>query len=198
MAVSPADLFNLIRLSVVDPMQAAAGVAGLPLGRLARWQVVALVSVLSVLAMELTERMLPMGGDGVSMVFLLGGPLIAAVSMAVSILGMALALLWVGRIIGGVGRFDTALLLVVWVQVVLFVLQMVQLIALILLPPLALLLGFLGFGLAVWMLVKFVQYLHGFDTWIKAAGVLVFSLIGLAFGLTLILGIAGVAPPAGV
>ena len=198
MAVSPADLFNLIRLSVVDPMQAAAGVAGLPLGRLARWQVVALVSVLSVLAMELTERMLPMGGDGVSMVFLLGGPLIAAVSMAVSILGMALALLWVGRIIGGVGRFDTALLLVVWVQVVLFVLQMLQLIALILLPPLALLFGFLGFGLAVWMLVKFVQYLHGFDTWVKAAGVLVFSLIGLAFGLTLILGIAGVAPPAGV
>ena len=62
MAVFPADLFNLIRLSVVDPMQAAAGVAGLPLGRLARWQVVALVSVLSVLAMELTERMLPMGG----------------------------------------------------------------------------------------------------------------------------------------
>ena len=48
------------------------------------------------------------------------------------------------------------------------------------------------------MLVKFVQYLHGFDTWVKAAGVLVFSLIGLAFGLTLILGIAGVAPPAGV
>ncbi|NCM97616.1 MAG: YIP1 family protein, partial [Rhodobacterales bacterium] len=90
------------------------------------------------------------------------------------------------------GRFDEALILVVWLQFVLLGLQAVQLVAYAVAPLLADLIGLATVALFFWLLTNFVAELHGFKSlglvFVGVLATLVVMVLGLAFGLALFVG----------
>lgn len=133
----------------------------------------------------------------------LGGALMATLFMLPLILyGIAAAshlvlraIHAVGRAFGGRGRFEDALILVVWLHAVGFVLQLAQLAILLILPPLAQLVVLAGIALLFWLLTGFVAELHGFVSRVQVFVMILVTLLALSFALALVLGMLGIAPP---
>lgn len=155
-------LTALARESLSDPRQAARRIMALNLPFPARWSALLLVSVLSSLLMHLGLSLgQAMPGAAETPPFPMG-PFWTVLLFWGSVMLTVGLVHHVGRWRGGRGRFDDALILMVWVQVMLLAVQVVQLVAIVVLPPLALLLGWIGFGLFVWLMANFTAELHGF------------------------------------
>ncbi len=181
------DFKKLARLSITDPEKGAAAMLSLNPPMAARWLLmgfsvtlgVVLAYLLPVLAGRGAELPAPFIAAGVQ-----GGMNIAAVVLATT----------VGRMFGGRGRFEDALLLVGWLQLLMAVVQLVQLVAMVVLPSLAGLVMVAAVALFFWLLSGFVCTLHGFQsrfmvllgtlgTLFVAAFVMSFILILLGFEL---------------
>lgn len=93
-----------------------------------------------------------------------GAPLGIAVMQAVSILILAGVATVGGRAFGGRGRFPEALLLAVWLEFILILLQVAQLVLMLVFPFFSVLFGFVGMVLFLWLLTNFVAELHGFSS----------------------------------
>lgn len=189
MDTSFAALMGLVRETVSDPRAGARRMIMARPPMAARWLALALVAVLSVLLSQLTQWVTP-GAPG-----LLGGPVPWLVLQVVVLLIMVMATYHVGRWMGGQGNFPDALLLVAFVQVILLLVQVAQVAAMLILPPLAGLLTFVGFGLFLWVLTGFVAELHGFRSTLSVLGMIVATGFGVAFLMALVLTMFGVTPP---
>jgi hypothetical protein len=55
-----------------------------------------------------------------------------------------------------------------------------------------------SFALFFWLLSNFIAELHGFTSIPKVLGMILISMIGLTFGITILLSIIGVSMPGGV
>jgi len=181
------DLKTLVRLSVSDPEKGAAAVLATNPPLSARW----ILMAFAVLAGVVLAYALPVfsgrGGELPSpftAAMVQGGMNIAAVILATT----------VGRLFGGRGRFEDALLLIGWLQLLMTGVQFVQLVAMIVLPPLGGLVMVAAVALFFWLLSGFLCTLHGFKsrftvllgtlgTLFVAAFVLSFILILLGFEL---------------
>ncbi|PWK62473.1 Yip1 family protein [Roseicyclus mahoneyensis] len=171
-------LLRMARDTVSNPREGAETVLSLGVPRQAMWLAFALVIVLSMLLGDLLYLLagLPQGGP-------LTGPMgSSAVVMgglqAALLYMMAHAITQIGRLFGGTGRFEEALLLIVWLQFIFLCVQVVQLAALLLIPPVAGLITILALGLFLWLLVNFIATLHGFTS------------LGMVFVMTLLSGFA--------
>jgi hypothetical protein len=91
-------------------------------------------------------------------------PLGVALVQAISILLLGGVATVGGRVFGGTGRFPEALLLAVWLEFILILLQVVQLVVMIVFPFSSVLIGILGMVLFLWLLTNFVAELHGFSS----------------------------------
>ena len=196
MEASLATLLSLARLTLHNPREGAARVLALALPIPARWAALALMAVLSTLLIHLTFAMQPadiLGFFGEA----LTSPLRMAMLQAVFMLVSVVAIYQIGRWRGGRGRFEDALILVVWLQFLLLGLQTAQLLVSLVLPLLADLIGLATLALFFWWLTNFVAELHGFKSLVLVfVGVLVtlvFMVLVLAFVLAIFL-----APQAGV
>ena len=78
---------------------------------------------------------------------------------------------------GGEGRFEDALLLTIWIEVVLLVVQLGQVVLSFVSPQLAGIVGLAAIVLFLWLTVRFTKTLHGFDSAFKVF----LGLIGTAF-----------------
>jgi membrane glycosyltransferase len=181
-------LRDLVRLSFVEPRRAGVALLALDPPMEARWMaVVAAVLVgtlmaylLPLVAGQLAEAPPPLAAVGLQ----LAANLIAAVLMS-----------QVGRAFGGKGRFADALLLVAWLQAMMALVQAVQIVALVVMPPLAGIVLVLAIGLFFWLLVGFVQALHGFaNTFLVLGGVLA-TMLAAAFAISFVLVLLGIQPP---
>lgn len=154
-------LSALARLTLSDPRRAARVLLaeGVPTrARSAGLLLVAVVSALlaSLQAFEGTGPMDPLSA------FMLSSPFRAAV-MQWLFLALSVVLVdRVGRAFGGRGSFADALLVVVWLQLLMLVLQVAQLVVTFVSPVLAGLLGLAGFGVFLWLMTTFIAELHGF------------------------------------
>lgn len=181
------DLKTLVRLSIAEPEKGAAAVLALNPPMAARWMLmgfavtlgVVLAYLLPVLAGRGAELPTPFVAAGVQ-----GGMNIAAVVLVSA----------VGRMFGGRGRFEDALLLVGWLQLLMSFVQLIQLVVMVVLPPMAGLVMVAAVALFFWLLSGFVRTLHGFEsrflvllgtlgTLFAAAFVMSFILILLGFEL---------------
>jgi hypothetical protein len=87
----------------------------------------------------------------------------AAVGMQAGVNILAIFLMThVGRLFGGKGRLEDALLLVAWLQALMVAVQAVQVVVLLVMPGLAGLVTILAVALFFWLLTGFVQAMHGF------------------------------------
>ncbi|KAB7615931.1 YIP1 family protein [Amylibacter sp. SFDW26] len=91
----------------------------------------------------------------------------------------------IGRFFGGHGTFNDALSAIVWLQFILFLLQVVQLITAVISAPLFILAGLISFIILMYLLFNFISEVHGFT-----------SIMSVVFGtMAVIMGLLIVLPP---
>jgi len=150
-------LRDLARLSIADPEKGGREILALNPPLPARWLALAAAVVLGVVV----AYMLPLMAGQTEGVL----PPFAAVGMQAGVNILAIFLMThVGRMFGGQGRLEDALLLVAWLQALMIAVQGVQLVVLLILPPLAGLVTILAVALFFWLLTGFVQAMHGFPS----------------------------------
>lgn len=183
----------LIRLTFADPKTAARQLITMNPPAQARWLGLALVAVLTILVMRLTvllvpaEEMTPVG-------IALRNPVSGFAIQVGSILLVAAAMTGAGRVFGGRGQFQDALLLMVWTEFLLAIIAGVQLVLLMFVPLAGVVLTFLAVGLFAWLIVQFAAALHGFtNLWAVLAGMIATFFL-LAVATALVLAILGIDP----
>ena len=181
-----ADVMELGRMTLTRPQEAARAVLamGFPRGEL--WNLflltIALAGLLGQIAVLLGGAAEGPQPTGIGIAALVGG----------SILLTAGAVHVVGRWFGGEGRFEDSLLLMIWLQLVIVGLQAIQTVALIVAPAFAGLIAIAATVLMTWVLVNFIAVVHGFQSLGKVFLSMILTLFGLAFALSVVLGLLGV------
>ncbi|WP_375690744.1 YIP1 family protein [Pseudooceanicola sp. LIPI14-2-Ac024] len=178
--------------TVVAPRRAAEEWLSIPLGRDVTWTWVALLSVLNGILYSLT---LPTEAEmGVTMPGFMQSPIILALAVAGILLLTAWFFATAGRILGGVGTFDTVLQASLWLQSLRFVFQLIVVLLSAVVPGIAGILALVGGIWSIYILVSFLTVVHRFDGPIKAIGVMLMGVIGVAFAMTFLLTLFGLAP----
>jgi hypothetical protein len=188
-------LMRLVRDTLRDPRGTARGLLAMGLPVPARWIALALIAAISAilahLAFALSAARAPVESPP------LPSPLMTAALQYAVLVGTAVAVHLIGRRFGGRGTLPDSVLVVVWLQFILVVVQVAQLVALVVLPPLADVFSVAGLVLFLWLLTAFVAELHGFDSLGRVFGGILISLFALAFALALVVTLLfGVAPAA--
>jgi len=101
----------------------------------------------------------------------------------------------VGRAFGGTGRYEDALLLVGWLQLLMVGFQAVQVVAMVVLPPFAALIMVLSVAAFFWLLTGFVRALHGFSSRILVLLGVFATVFGVAMVMALALMVLGIPIP---
>lgn len=195
MMLNLADLSALLRDTFTAPRPTVRRLldAGLPFGALAGALV--LVAVISAILSEITIFLTPVHGGSEMIRGMAGGPLAVAVLQLVLLVLIVVGIDRVGRAMGGQGDLTGAVLVVVWMQMVMIVLQLAQMVTLVLVPPLASIIGLLSIAVFFWLLSSFVAELHRFESIGRVVLMLLVGFIGLAIFLTFVLSLLGVSPP---
>ena len=185
------DLSAILRLfgdTIRDPAAVASRIKGLRLPHQAGWIVLAVATISVVLLLHI-ERLLP--GSTAQVVGFGGTPILDTVILGALSVMMVFVFYMMGRSMGGDGSFGATLALMAWFQVFVLVLVVAQVVAAIFLPVLA---GVIAIGsliVQVFVLIHFLNVLHGFDSLLKSAGLMIVSVFGLGFGLAIIVVIIG-------
>lgn len=175
----PADLLPLARLSLTDPERAADALLRLPLPVQARWHLLILAVLAGVVLAYLPPVLTAPPGFAPS-------PFLAAgVQLSLHVATIFLITV-VGQRLGGRGRFEDALFLVGWLQLLMAGFQALQLLILFVMPPLAVLVAMASVAAFLWILTGFVRQLHGF----ASRGAVLLGIIagGFALGFALAMG----------
>lgn len=101
----------------------------------------------------------------------------------------------VGRMFGGIGRFEDAILLVGWLQMLMVGMQAVQVVVMLLLPPLGALVLVLAIAAFFWLFSGFTCALHGFQSRLLVLVGGFGTLFALAFVLSFVMIILGIQLP---
>ncbi len=187
------DLIRLAFASIPGPQDSLGRVLRLGLDRAQAWQALILTVVISTLLGELMSVLLP--AEGAMVGAAIGTPLLAFFVQLCLLIVAIFAIFWLGRAMGGTGSFEGAIITVAWLQFVLGLLQIAQILMLLVAPPIAGWLGILGIGLFFWLITYFTAELHGFTQPGKVFLMVILALIGIAFGLSVILSMIGIAVP---
>ncbi|SEN27816.1 Yip1 domain-containing protein [Loktanella fryxellensis] len=174
--------------SLRDPAGAAAYLRGLALDRGTILSLMALITILSVLILMAGVWLSPAEAamfvaSPFSLTILLGGSLIMLV----------LAVHLGGRLLGGSGRIEQAVLLIVWWQAMALVIQVIQTVLLLILPVLSSLAAIAGLVWLVFALLHLVNVLHAFNSLWKALGTVIIGVFTVSLGLGLLLALIGVS-----
>jgi hypothetical protein len=191
--VTVSNLISLVLLTLREPRSAAQMMLALNWPRAARWQALVLISVLSTMVVQLMQIITGSTGQ----MILLGFTVSPAVGLGIGQLLMlcagAYAMTAIGRWTGGRGDLDGAIILLTWLQVVLFTFQVLQVLLLFILPSLSDALALAAFVISFWLLTVFVAELHGFTRLGMVFLGIVATLVGLAVGLAILLSFMGIA-----
>lgn len=176
--------------TVTAPRMAAARILKFQPGRDWLWQALLCAVVLNALVFGLSTMIAPPGTELPPM---MATPFLFALTMACGLVITIFGVFWVGAWLGGQARLDDILVLMTWLQVLRFAVQVVAVPLGIIAPALTVMGLMVASVLGVWILVNFLDVAHRFDNLFKAFGVLIFTGMGIAMGLILMLSIIGVS-----
>ena len=188
-------IMTLVLETIRNPKAGADAILARRIERGVLWQLLALVTVLSVLAAQITVVLLGPGSGELMGGPLLNSPLLATVIQAALLLALVYATFAIGRAFGGHGTFDDVLALVIWLQFILLVIQMIQTFALMVFPVLGILIALASIVLFIWLLVNFVAHVHGFQSLPHVLVGILVSAFAIIFLFTLLLAMLGIAVP---
>ncbi|MFC3627879.1 Yip1 family protein [Paracoccus angustae] len=189
------DFKALVGLSFRDPQRAAQLLMGQDWPVQARWMaLLAAVSVSALLAWLAGAMFAAPAENDAQVVLLSRQPMVLAVMQMVAILVAAGLMSGVGRMFGGRGRFEDALLLTVWIEVLLLLVQAAQIVLSLVLPSAAGMLGIAAMALFLWLTVQFTKALHGFRSSLKVMVGLIGTAIAAGFLLSILAAALGIMP----
>jgi len=174
----------LAQLTLQDPRQAARVLLAEDVPIPARTAGLLLVAVVSALLASLQVGAEPQKLDPLS-AFMLASPFRAAIIQWLFLALSVVLIHRVGRAFGGRGSFADAMLVVVWLQLLMLVLQVLQLVATFLAPPLAGVIGLVGLGVFLWLMTTFICELHDF----ASRGLVFLGIVLTCIGTGFVLGI---------
>ncbi len=183
-------------ISLIEPAEIAAKVLTMRFSRDVMWTAMALIAVLNVLLLAVFQLLAPTG-------VLMQDQVVSLSPFSyVAIIGSFLALLAVmlvqaGRILGGTGTLDGALMLIIWFQAISLTLEIIQVGLLLISMHVASLFGMISLGAIIWVIVNFINVLHGFGNVGKTVFVIAMALIATGFGMLFVMALLGVSPPVG-
>jgi hypothetical protein len=164
-------LFGMALQTVPEPRKVARDIFSLAYPRIVLWQVLALILVGSSFMGVISSILFPVDPEMMGPLF--ASPLLLGVSEAsVSVLTV-FAIYWIGRMAGGQGRFEDALLTVIWLQFVLLLVEIGVLFLGVFAPTMAMLLWVMGGALGFWILTHFIAEMHEF----RSAGMVFVGII---------------------
>jgi len=184
----------LMVLTFRDTRSAAQVLNAMRLNRGILWSMLFLISILTVLTLELSLVFYPADATapfGSVSPFALTAVVGSALTITV------FSLYFAGQMLGGTGRFPAALLVTIWWQAIAIVMQLVQTVALLFSPLLTSLVTLGALVFSIYCLIVFINEMHGFNSLAKALGAVVIAFLGILFGLSLILTLIGVAAQGG-
>lgn len=183
-------LRDMFLLSVRQPAEAARAIFALNLTREALWTGLALAVVMNTLLYALSLMVFP-PPPGVQFVL---SPMTMLVMLAAGLVVIVFGLFWGGRAMGGKdSRFGDVLASITWLQFMHLVVQFATIVLMAVSPDLASLGAFAAELYGIWILAHFLNEAFRFGALSKAFFLLVVTVLGLAFGLTLFLTMIGVA-----
>jgi len=98
---------------------------------------------------------------------------------------------WAGKAIGGHGDMGELLSLLVWVQALQAAAQLITFVLALVMPPLADIFSLVAGIVALWVTVNFIAEALRLPTLLHAVGVMVLGIVGIAFGLAILIGLIG-------
>ncbi|MFC3166505.1 MULTISPECIES: Yip1 family protein [Paracoccus] len=189
------DFKALIGLSFRNPQGAAHALMRQDWPVQARWMaLLAAVSISALLAWVAGAMFSAPAEDDIQVVMLSQQPMVLAVMQMVAIVLAAGLMSGVGRAFGGRGRFEDALLLTVWIEVLLLLVQAIQIVLSLVMPAVAGLLGIAAMALFLWLTVQFTKALHGFSSTLKVTMGLIGTAIAAGFILSILAAALGIMP----
>ena len=189
------DFKALTRQTLRNPEQAARWLIDQGWPMQVRWMALVLAVSLSGLLAYASTLLFPLPADEGAAVFLISRqPLVLAGMQLVAIVVGAGLMAGVGRMFGGHGRFEDALLLTVWIEVMLLIVQLAQIVLSLALPALAGILGIIAVALFLWLTVQFTKALHGFTSGPKVLLVMFGTLLVMGFVLSFFMAALGLMP----
>lgn len=178
------DLTALTRLTLRAPRDAARAILASGIDRARHFELFLLVITLSGALGQLTMILLPMPEPQEGMPQITG--LTIAALVGASILLLTFVVYLGGRMFGGTGDVRDAMLLVLWAQFLMTVLQAIELLIALVLPGAGGALAVVAILFLLWLLTNFTAELHGFESLAR-------TFIGLAaamFGLSIVMSVA--------
>lgn len=172
-------LRDLIITGLLQPRLAARRLLDAQLPLAVGWSLFGLGIVLSALmGYVATGLMTP--PEGVAPIDL--SPFALTALQALSQFLVLLAAVYLGRFMGGQGRFGDVLVLIGWVEILLVAAQAIDLFLLIAMPPLAGVLPLIAVVMMLWIMANFLAEAHGFAS--------AWAVLGAIIGLSMLFGVA--------
>lgn len=185
-----ADLATFLRLigeTVIQPSQMAGRIMARPYDRGTLWMGVTLVSILSVMLIQIlqviTPFTMPMGFT----------PLPYGLVMGCILIILTMGLYLTGQMLGGQGTFIHSFALVIWLEATALTFRVVQAVVGFISPGISGLLSFAGLIALLWILLNFVNEVHKFNSFGRAFATIVIAIFGIGFGFGLFLSVIGVS-----
>ena len=189
MELSFAALMPLVRESFRAPRATFARILGMAPSLEARVLAAAAITVLSALIGHLANILFPLPVE-TAFTWATTSPLRLLLVQGLMVGYTVAAVTVVGRMFGGKAAAHDVLLLVVWIEFILLIVQAVQLVMMVLFPLVATLAGIASVGVFFWLLTHAVAVLHGFSRlpliFLGILGTIFVSALGLSFLLALL------------
>lgn len=185
---------DLVIETIRTPAAAAGRLLSLNLPREALWMVMALMCVLNAIVYFVSVGINPPSPD---MQMMIPPPLQSPVLLTLFLFGALVisvfVLQWIGQMLGGTAQTGDILVLMAWLQVMRFLFQCTVLVVSLVSIGLGSLVVLAGSIWAIYIMAAFIDRANGFDSLLKALGVMLLALAAVALGLSLILAVIGAA-----
>lgn len=183
-------LLSLAWQTVMAPREVAQLLLALRLRGEAVVLILAITVILNTLAFSLTALA---SGVPEALGPVASQPVFFAGALAASVLATIAGLLVAGRMVGGTARFNDLALLLGWMQVLRFLMQMAVAVLTVLSPPFGAAVVLFGMVAGTWILLNFVDVAHGLESLGKSAVVLILGVMAIILVLSLLAQVLGIS-----
>ncbi len=198
MKFEPGYLLGMALQSIPEPRKIAREIQALRYPRAVLWQVFALFEVLSMAIGVAISVLYPPAPELLAAISenpvlaITTKPVLAGMVGASLLVITIFAIYWVGRSFGGTGRFDQAILTVLWLQFVMLIAQAAMLVLAIFAAGLAAIVNVSATVLMFWILSHFIAEMHGFKSVGLVFLMIILTIVAMLVGLAVILALIGV------
>jgi hypothetical protein len=186
------DLVPLAVATLRDPRDVAARLIAMDIGLPVLWSALALAAVLNAMLFSVNLLLFP---TTFPLPALFYNPIVYAIVMAGGMVLTMHLLTWLGGKMGGQGRLADVTVVLVWLQYLRLAAQLALMVLTMLVPVLAVIAMIAVAFYSLWLLLNFLDVAHRFTSLGKTALLLVFSVIGITIGLSVLMGFLGVPVP---